>query len=115
MPTGQLTVAQLRRRLPELLGQLELSQRRYLVIQNGRPCAVLIGLADLARLETLDEDEAALNIKPPHDQGDPCEPAEGSSSDSVGVDALIVDGYVRLRPEVPDRFRTRLGRGRDGA
>jgi prevent-host-death family protein len=112
MPAGKLTVAQFRRRLPDLLAEVDLPGRRYVVMHKGHPRAVLIGLADLARLEALEEDEDALEIKPPRGVRDPCAPDETPGVVQSGVDAGMVDGYVRLRPGVPSRFRTRLSRGR---
>jgi prevent-host-death family protein len=53
MTTQVITVAQARSDFSNLLAQVELLQRRFVIARRGRPKAVLISVDDLARLEAL--------------------------------------------------------------
>ena len=54
MTTGKVTVAQARSNFSDLLAQVELLGRRYIIARRGRPKAALVSIEDLARLEALE-------------------------------------------------------------
>ena len=51
---GKVTVAQARNNFSDLLAQVELLGRRYVIARRGRPKAALVSVEDLARLEAMD-------------------------------------------------------------
>jgi prevent-host-death family protein len=59
MTTGKVTVAQARSNFSDLLAQVELLGRRYVIARRGRPKAALVSIEDLARLEALEGGESA--------------------------------------------------------
>jgi prevent-host-death family protein len=59
MTTGKVTVAQARSNFSDLLAQVELLGRRYVIARRGRPKAALVSIEDLARLEALERGESA--------------------------------------------------------
>jgi prevent-host-death family protein len=59
MTTGKVTVAQARSNFSDLLAQVELLGRRYVIARRGRPKAALVSIEDLARLEALYRGESA--------------------------------------------------------
>lgn len=54
MMTGKVSVAQARSNFSDLLAQVELLGRRYVIARRGRPKAALVSVEDLARLEAMD-------------------------------------------------------------
>lgn len=54
MTTGKVTVAEARRNFSDLLAQVELLGRRYVIARRGRPKAALVSVEDLARLEAME-------------------------------------------------------------
>jgi prevent-host-death family protein len=54
MTTGKVSVAQARSNFSDLLAQVELLGRRYVIARRGRPKAALVSIEDLARLEALE-------------------------------------------------------------
>jgi prevent-host-death family protein len=54
MTTGKVTVAEARSNFSDLLAQVELLGRRYVIARRGRPKAALVSVEDLARLEALE-------------------------------------------------------------
>ncbi len=65
MTTQVITVAQARSDFSNLLAQVELLQRRFVIARRGRPKAVLISVDDLARLETLAQTATAGSAAAP--------------------------------------------------
>jgi prevent-host-death family protein len=62
MTTGKVTVAQARSNFSDLLAQVELLGRRYVIARRGRPKAALVSIEDLARLEALEGGGAASGL-----------------------------------------------------
>jgi len=54
MTTGKVSVAQARSNFSDLLAQVELLGRRYVIARRGRPKAALVSVEDLARLEAME-------------------------------------------------------------
>jgi prevent-host-death family protein len=54
MTTGKVTVAEARSNFSDLLAQVELLGRRYVIARRGRPKAALVSVEDLARLEAME-------------------------------------------------------------
>ena len=62
MTTGQVSVAEARSNFSDLLAQVELLGRRYVIARRGRPKAALVSIEDLARLEALEGGGAAPGL-----------------------------------------------------
>jgi prevent-host-death family protein len=54
MTIGKVTVAEARSNFSDLLAQVELLGRRYVIARRGRPKAALVSIEDLARLEAME-------------------------------------------------------------
>lgn len=54
MTTGKVSVAEARSNFSDLLAQVELLGRRYVIARRGRPKAALVSVEDLARLEAME-------------------------------------------------------------
>ena len=92
MTTQVITVAQARNDFSNLLAQVELLQRRFVIARRGRPKAVLISVDDLARLEALAQAATA---------GSAAAPAEPDRA----VQVLQEAGLVRpVSPELVSRY-----------
>lgn len=92
MTTQVITVAQARNDFSNLLAQVELLQRRFVIARRGRPKAVLISIDDLARLETLAQAATA---------GSAAAPAEPDQA----VQVLQAAGLLRpVSPDLVDRY-----------
>ena len=61
MTSQTITVAQARNDFSNLLDQVELLRRRFVIASRGKPKAVLVSVEDLARLEALERPAVAIS------------------------------------------------------
>ncbi len=58
MPAETITVAEARSEFSNLLSQVDLLHRRFIIARRGRPKAALISIDDLDRLEAIERAQA---------------------------------------------------------
>jgi prevent-host-death family protein len=101
MSVETISVAQARSDFSDLLAQVELLRRRYIIARRGRPKAVLVSVEDLARLEALEQ--GAAPSRPT--ERDRAIRALGQAGLLQPVSDELVNRYVRLAPQ--ERAATR--------
>jgi len=101
MSVETISVAQARHDFSDLLAQVELLRRRFVIARRGRPKAVLISMEDLARLETLEQEITPSRTA----ERDRAIQALGHAGLLQPVSDELVNRYVRLAP--PERAAAR--------
>jgi prevent-host-death family protein len=104
MPAQTISVAQARNDFSDLLAQVELLQRRYVIARRGRPKAVLVSVEDLARLEALEQGA----IPPPTTERDRAVQALEQAGLLRPVSDELASRYVRLGPQEREAVRREL-------
>lgn len=104
MTTKTITVAEARSDFSNLLAQVELLHRRFVIARRGKPKAVLISMQDLARLETLEQGAAAPALA---ERDRAMQALEQAGLLRPATPALL-DRYARLGPAERESVRREL-------
>jgi prevent-host-death family protein len=104
MTSQVITVAQARSDFSNLLAQVELLHRRFVIVRRGRPKAVLVSVEDLARLEALDQ---AVALTPTAERDRAVQVLQQAGL-LRPVSPELVSRYVRLSPHEREVVRQEL-------